>query len=253
MNPNQDINPHADEIASLEAQIGAIDVTALDPMDNGKVKQDVVVKPVQENVAEVTTETTETTTEDPIKTELDRVKGQTQGKTPQEKFEYKLRRELAQAKEMGIDIAGLAGIKASPESEEEAEKPLTRKDLEQILKSTKPQTKTATEMALEIENEAERELHLHYLENKVNPNLSEEEKFQTAKEMVDGVKLKNQIVLNHVKPQAGAHSTANSFQPAKSNNVDHVQLTPLEEMFRRDAEMRGIKLSKEEILQMRSK
>lgn len=254
MNPNEDINPHADEIASLEAQIGAIDITALDPMDNGKIKQDIVGQPVQENVAEVTTKPTETTTEDPIKTELERVKGQTQGKTPQEKFEYKLRRELAQAKEMGIDIAGLAGIKTAPEAqEEEAEKPLTRKDLEQILRSTKPQTKTATEMALEIENEAERELHLHYLENKVNPNLSEEEKFQTAKEMVDGIKLKNQMVLNNVKPAASGHSTAGSFQPAKTASVDNVKLSPMEEMFLRDAQIRGVALTKEEIIAMRSK
>lgn len=253
----QDVNPLAEEIASLEAQIASIDVNQLDPNDNGKFKESLVVEQKEQQPVDAsvkpTQETTEAPTEDPIKAELERVKGQTQGKTQKEKFEYKLQRELAQAKEMGIDVAGLAGIKvASEENEVDGEKPLTRKDLEEILKTTKPQTKSATEMALGIENEAERELHLHYLENKVNPNLTEEEKFQTAKEMVDAIKIKNQMTLNNIKPQASSHSSATSFQPNKTQSVDNVKLTPQEEMFFNDAKVRGINLTKEEIVAMRA-
>ncbi len=253
INPNVDVNPNADEIKNLEAQIAQIDVTKLDPSDNGKTKQPVVEQTTQTTsdikVENVTETTINTNAEDPIKTELERVKGQTQGKTPKEKFEYKLQRELAQAKEMGIDVTKLAGIPNETQVEDD-EKPLTRKDLESILSSVNP-SKKAIDMAMEIGNEAERELHLHYLENKVNPNLSEEEKFQTAKDMVNAIKLKNQMILNNIKPTTNSHSSASSFIPAKNETFDNQKLTKEEEMFFRDAEIRGVPLTKEEILKMR--
>lgn len=259
MNENQiqDVNPNADEIKNLEAQIAQIDVTKLDPSDNGKIKQDVTQETVSQPVQEQKVETPETPTEDPIKTELDRIQGETQGKSQKEKFEYKLKRQLAQAKEMGIDVGNLTGTRTQSDeetTEDDGEKPLTRREIEQMLQQrVVSPTKSAVEMAMEIENEAERELHLHYLENKVNPSLSEEEKFQTAKDMVTSIKLKNQVVLNNVRPQTQSHSSANSFQPAKPNNVDNVKLTEQEQLFFNDAKIRGIPLTKEEILAMRAK
>lgn len=238
----KDVNPNAEEITNLEAQIAGIDVTTLDPFDNGKVKQ---------NDEPQTTEA-QAEVQDPIKEELDRVKGQTQGKSPKEKFEYKLQRELAQAKEMGIDIATLAGIKNETPGED-PEKPLTRKDLEDALRGVKPQSKSALEMAMDIENEAERELHLHYLENKVNPVLSEEDKFQTVKDMVNAIKLRNHVQLSEIKPNTQTHSTANSVQPIKQANFDNNRLTPEEEMLFRDAQARGIPFTKEEIIATRKK
>lgn len=248
----KDVNPNAEEISNLEAQIAGIDVNQLDPMDNGKmlVEQETVIQPVETKVETIETKAEEST-EDPIKAELDRVKGQTQGKTQKEKFEYKLKRELAQAEEMGIDIAGLAGIKVAHNEDMDEDKPLTRKDLENILRDTKPQSKKAVESALEIENEAERELHLYYLENKVNPSLSEEEKFQTAKDMVNAIKLKNQITLSAVKPSVQSHSTGSSFQPNKQANFDTQKLTPEENYIYTDAQKRGVPITKEDIINMR--
>ena len=245
MNPNQDVNPLADEIKNLEAEIAQIDVNQLDPSDNGKLKQ-VDQEPTQPVETKVETEES---TVDPIQAELDRVKGQTQGKTPQEKFEYKLKRELAQAEKMGIDIANL-GVNFSKE-DTGGEQPITRKDLEEALRNVKPQSKSAVEMAMEIGNEAEKELHLHYLENKVNPNLTEDEKFQTAKDMVNAIKLKNHIKLDTVRPNVQNHSTASSFQPVKQETFDNQRLTREEEMFFEDAKIRGIPFTKEEILKMR--
>lgn len=241
----KDVNPNAEEIANLEAQIAGINVNDLDPLDNGKMK----APEVSETVVETSVETkVEESTEDPIKAELDAIKGQTQGKSPKEKFQYKLQREIAQAKEMGIDIATLAGMKPSEEADED--KPITQKDLEEYLKRGVP-TKSAMEMALDIENEAERELHLYYLENKVNPALSETEKFQTAKDMVNSIKLKNQVQLSSIKPATTAHSTASSVQPQKGETFDQYKLTPEEDMLYRDAQIRGVQLTKEEIIKMR--
>lgn len=248
MNPNQDVNPNADEIANLEAQIAQIDVTKLDPSDNMKVKQEPQIVETKQPETTVEIETTEGT-EDPIKSELDRIKGQTQGKTPKEKFEYKLQREIAQAKEMGIDVSQFV---VKPQiDDEDGEKPLTRKDLEEAIRNVKPQSKSAVEMANEITNEAERELHLHYLDNKINPNLTEDEKFQTAKDMVNGIKLKNQINLSNIKPEVRTHSTGSSFQPNIKQTFDKEKLTPEEIYIMEDANKRGVPISKEEILKMR--
>lgn len=256
MNENEikDINPNAEEIKNLEAQIAGIDITSLDPRDNGKIKQDSpVVEQTQQQVKE-TVEITETSTEDPITAELERVKGQTQGKTPQEKFEYKLKNELARAKAMGIDIESLTGVKTEQKEEySDDEKPLTRKDLEAALQNIKSPSKSAQDMAMEIPNEAERELHLYYLDNVIKSSGNPEQDFQIAKNMVTGIKLQNQAKMNNVKPQAQTFSTANSVQPAKNTNFDSVKLTPEEDMLFRDASVRGITITKEEIIAMRSR
>lgn len=246
MNENEikDVNPHADEIQALEKQIADIDVNTLDPSDNGRLKQE--TKETKEEVkTEVKTETKETEETDPIKTELERVKGQTQGKSQKEKFEYKLKRELAQAQEMGIEIESLLGKDANEDE------PVTRKDLVEALETLKPITKSAHDMALEVENEAERELYLHYLDNAIKPSGNAEQDFQVAKTMVDGVKLKNQIKMNDIRPEVQRTSTANSIQPIKTQSFDGERLTPEEQLFFDDARVRGVPLTKEEIIKMR--
>lgn len=260
INPNVDVNPLADEIKNLEAQIANIDVTKLDPLDNGKLKQtSPVVEPTQQPIAEVKPKAdnsivniTSESIADPILAELERVKGQTQGKTPKEKFEYKLQREIAQAKSMGVDVAKLVGIKQAEPEEEDEDKPLTKKDLESYLsKVQQTSPKTAMEMALEIQNEAERELYTLYLDE-VNPNLSEEQKFKAVSERVEGIKLKNQIGLQNLKPSTQTYSTATSFQPAKPNQqLDNATLTREEQLFYDHARITGVPLTKEEIIKMR--
>ena len=71
--------------------------------------------------------------------------------------------------------------------------------------------------------------------------------------MVNAIKLKNQINLSSVKPTSSSHSTAGSFQPVKTVTTDNQALTPEENLFYKDAQIRGIPLTKEEILAMRKK
>lgn len=104
---------------------------------------------------------------------------------------------------------------------------------------------------MEIENEAERELHLHYLENAIRPSGNAEQDFQTAKVMVNGIKMQNQLKLNNMKPETISHSTASSFTPEKKETFDNQKLTREEEMFLTDARIRGVALTKEEIIMMR--
>lgn len=250
----KDVNPNADEIANLEAQIASIDISALDPMDNGKVvgKQSPVVEnKVQQPVKDtpVQTQATEVIqTEDPIKAELERVKGQTQGKTPAEKMAFKLKLEAQRAKEMGIDIQSVLGIKSTDTSDTETEdledKPLTRKDIQDIIKTvTKPETKSVHDFLSTIENDAERELTEYYLNNKIKSSGDPEADFNDAKMLVDAIKVKNNIQLQNIRPQAQSYSTGHSVQPNVTKNTSQKRLSPDEEYLIRDAKARGIDLT----------
>lgn len=248
----QDINPNADEIANLEAQLAKIDITNLDPMDNGKMipqmQTPVVENKPQQNDIQTKVEEPQVQTQesnvDPILAELERVKGQTQGKTPQEKFAYKLKLDAARAREMGVNVEETLGIKPKEEAENyEEEKPLTRKDIEELLikANSKPQ-KTASELAYErIQNETERELFLLKLD-RIKPSGDAEQDFNEVKDMVDAIKIKNNMQVSGLRPEVKTHSTASSFQPNVSKSTDR-QMSKDEEYLFRDAKQRGIDLS----------
>lgn len=246
----QDVNPNAAEIANLEAQIAQIDVSNLDPMDNGKVKSEVQT-PVVENKpqqidtpTQVETQTTQEPAIDPILAELERVKGQTQGKTPQEKMAYKLKLEAQRAREMGVNVDELFGVKPQEESQDDysEDRPLTRKDLEQLLsKQATVKQKSASELAYErITNETERELFLLKLD-RIKPSGDPEQDFNEVKDMVDAIKLKNNLQVQSLRPEVKSHSTATSFQPNVSKTSQR-KLTSDEEYLFRDAKQRGIDL-----------
>lgn len=247
----QDVNPNAAEIANLEAQIAQIDITNLDPMDNGKVKSDVQA-PVVENKpqqidtpTQVETQTTQEPAIDPILAELERVKGQTQGKTPQEKMAYKLKLEAQRAREMGVNVDELFGVKTKEEAQDDysEDRPLTRKDIEELLsKQTKVNQKSASELAYErITNETERELFLLKLD-RIKPSGDAEQDFNEVKDMVDAIKIKNNLQVQGLRPEVKSHSTATSFQPNISK-TNQRKLSSDEEYLIRDAKTRGIDLS----------
>lgn len=254
----QDVNPNANEIANLEAQLAQINLNDLDPMDNGKLRVESVQTPVVENkpqqidtkpqVEEQQAQSQVQAQEsnvDPILAELEREKGRTQGKTPQEKFAYKLKLEAQRAKEMGVNVEEILGVKPKeePQNDYSEDKPLTRKDIEDILSkvNTKPQ-KTATELAYErIQNETERELFLLKLD-RIKPSGDPEADFNEVKDMVDAIKIKNNMQVSGLRPEVKTHSTASSYQPIKSNQQGR-KPTADEEYLIRDAKTRGIDLS----------
>ena len=251
---NKDLNPNASEIANLEAQLAQINLNDLDPTDNGKLRVESVQTPVVENksqqidnpapVIEKNIQAEEKVI-DPILAELEREKGRTQGKTPQEKFAYKLKLEAQRAKEMGVNVEEILGVKPKEEPQDDysEDKPLTRKDIEEILSkvNTKPQ-KTATELAYErIQNETERELFLLKLD-RIKPSGDSEADFNEVKDMVDAIKIKNNMQVSSLRPDVKTHSTASSYQPAKSNQQSR-KLTAEEEMLFKDAKTRGVDLS----------
>jgi hypothetical protein len=147
-------------------------------------------------------------TEDPLKIELEKFKSK---KTPQEKAKDSLFFNAQKAKELGIDVAEVLGIKQKEEEIiDEGEKPLTRKDLLEALSAIKTSTvvKSAEELASEIADETERELTLFHINNTLKSTGDPKEDLRLARALTNSVR--NSQILEEVnrKPQAKTHSSA---------------------------------------------
>ncbi len=157
--------------------------------------------------SEVTTE--EEVVEDPLKVELERVRSK---KTPQEKAKDSLFFNAQKAKELGLDPAEILGFKAKDDIVEEDDKPVTRKELEELLSAqrTSTSTKTAQELAQTITNEAERELTLYHIENSIKSTGNPDEDLKLARALTNSVR--NSQILEEAsrKPEAKTHSSASS-------------------------------------------
>jgi len=165
----------------------------------------------QETTEAVTTEETpvETTTEDPLKVELEKVKSR---KTPQEKAKDSLFFNAQKAKELGIDVAEVLGIKTVEEPVDEDDKPVTRKELEELLlKSQQAQaTKSAEQLAGEIENESERELTLYHIQNTIRSTGDAKEDLKLARALTNSVRNSQILEEQARKPEAKSHSSSTS-------------------------------------------
>lgn len=157
--------------------------------------------------SQVDSEVTTDSQQDPLKVELERVKSK---KTPQEKAKDSLYFNAQKAKELGIDVAEVLGIKPKEEVVDEDEKPITRKELEELLLKTRlvETVKTAEQLALEIEDETERELTLFHINNTIKSTGDAKEDLRLARALTNSVR--NTQILEEVsrKPQAKTHSSA---------------------------------------------
>lgn len=176
-----------------------------------KTTEELVQELESTSIQETTTETTEVeqevVAEDPLKIELDKFKSK---KTPQEKAKDSLFFNAQKAKELGIDVAEVLGIKPKEEIIEEDDKPVTRKDLLEALQAIKTSTavKSAQELASEISDETERELTLYHIENTIRSTGDPKEDIRLARALTNSVR--NTQILEEVsrKPQAKTHSSS---------------------------------------------
>ena len=235
----------------LENQIlEAAKTTTIGTIADTRITESEVTTPVQTQAAEVTTEEAE----DPIKAELDRVKGQTHGKTPQEKAAFAFKLQAQKLKEQGVDVADILGIKPQVNEEQdepEEEKPLTRKDIETLLSQVKPKEKSAVELIQEEQiSESEKELATYYLENVIKSSGNAQEDIKNAKLMVNSVRNSKIMEMNSLRPEAKSYSSASSIEISKKQDI---QLTQEEQTFFNQFAKDGIPMTKEEIIKMTRK
>lgn len=198
-----------------------------------QVEQESTSSQVEAEVETVETqvETEETKADEPLKTELERVKSK---KTAAEKARDSLYYNALEAKKLGIDptrdekLKEILGITPKDEEVEDENKPITKKDLLAILSQTQS-VKTAEQLANEIQDSVERELVLHHIQNTIKSTGDPQEDLRNARALANSVR--NAQIMEELarKPEAKSHSSASSqgAQPAEPQIV----LTPEEQAF----------------------
>lgn len=176
--------------------------------------EDIIETPTSEvKETEVVTEVDE---QDPLKTELEKVKSS--GRTEAEKAAYTLKKNAERLKELGGDPVAILGIKPVEDTEEENEddKPLTIGMYKQI--QSQASQKTALQLADEIQNDTERELTKFHIENTIKSTGNPSEDLRLARMLVNSVK--NTKILEELnrKGTPSSHSSA-SGAPAKDVEV----------------------------------
>lgn len=174
--------------------------------------------PVADN-AEATSANAETnveaTSQDPVKTELEKIKQKGEGKTELEKALYKKQQVEKRIRE-------LKGETDDVITDDEDDKPVTVGMLKNIQKEQAQST--ALQMADDISDENERDLVKHYLSTKIIPSGNPSEDLRFARAAVNSIK-NGQIAEELArKGSAKTHSSATSA-PAK----DETEFTPTEE------------------------
>lgn len=136
---------------------------------------------------------------DPVKAELERVRGKTEGKTKLEKIQYRKKlldeEEIAAAKEAGVDLSKTAE---------------TSTEIPEWYRKAKQEEaqRTAFQMAdSEITDEHERELVKHHLESTIRPSGNPTQDLQAARAIVNSVK--NSRIAEEAlrKPRTAQHSS----------------------------------------------
>jgi len=201
-----------------------------------ETKEDIVVDATSTSeAAEV--ETTVETEQDPLKTELEKIKSKGEGRTELEKLRYKKQQLEKREKE-------LLGDDSEPISEEDDDSaPVTVGMLKKIQAQTA--AKTALQMTDEIPNEVERELVKYHLQNTIRSTGNPSEDVNLARAIVNAAKNKQVLEMVTSKPTAKSASSASS---ANAKVEEKPTLTTEEMEFKR-----AFGLSDEQILKSRPK
>jgi hypothetical protein len=178
-------------------------------------QEDLIESPTSEDTQVVESEVTEETTEqDPLKTELDRVKQQ--GKTAKQKAENALKYNAQRLKKLGGDPEAILGLDKPEEAEDEDDKPVTLGMLRKL--QQQQAEKSAMQLAEEISNETERELTKYHLQNSIKSTGNPTEDLKLARAIVNSVK--NSQIAEEVVRKTNPKTYATGGAPAKEAEED---------------------------------
>lgn len=201
-----------------------------------------------EDITEEEVSTSETeheeTEQDPLKQELDKVKG---GRTEEEKASYTFRKQAERLNALGIDPMKALGLNAKPEpsdEENEDDKPVTLGMLKKI--NQESTSKTALELANEIQHESERELVKYHLQNTIRSTGNPQKDLELARSIVNAVK--NGKVVEEItrKPPTKTYSSNGG---ASQRSEPEIELSNEEQQYMKAP----FYLTKEQIIASRQK
>lgn len=210
-------------------------------MENEKKLEDIT----EEEVSTSETEHEETE-QDPLKQELDKVKG---GRTEEEKASYTFRKQAERLNALGIDPLKALGMNGKNESsvteeENEDDKPVTMGMLKKM--NQESTSKSALELANEIQHESERELVKYHLQNTIRSTGNPQKDLELARSIVNAVK--NGKVVEEIirKP---APKTYSSNGGASQRSEPEIELSNEEQLYMKAPFF----LTKEQIIASRQK
>lgn len=179
--------------------------------------------------------------QDPLTTELDRIKKK-DPKTELEKAQRSLHFNAERVRELGGDPTAI--LKPDDVVVEEDDKPVTVGMLRKL--QQEGAARSAIQLAEEIQTESERELVKWHLANTIKSTGNPSEDLKLARAIVNSVK--NGKITEEVirKDKPKSHSSG-SGAPAKDNNEVKGELTPQETLFMKPP----FNMSKEAILKAR--
>lgn len=162
-------------------------------------------------------------TQDPIEQELER-ETKKEGKSEAEKAAFSLKKNLERAKELGVDVDEVLGIKATPVDKDT---PLTIALYEQMQREQGQ--KTSIQLAEGITDDKERELVVHYLKTRIVPSGDSEDDLRLARHAVNSIK--NGMIAEEMG-RANAPRAFSSGAGAPARTVEkEPELTPAEQLF----------------------
>lgn len=197
---------------------------------DAKAKADADAKPPQDN---------------PIKAELDRVKGGKKVYTEAEKAAFNLLRNAEKARELGVDPLVVLGDTTPTKGEDDDDKPVTVGMLKKQEKERA--TKSALQLASDaITDEHELELTQYHIENTIKPSGNAQEDLSNARAIVNSVKNKQ---IAEDASRKTSPKTHNSSAGAPAKKEDNTELTAEESSYMKPP----FNLTKAEILAARPK
>lgn len=184
--------------------------------------------------------------QNPVKAELDRVRGERKVYTEAEKAAFTLKKNAERAKELGIDPLEVLGGKPSEDDDDaEDDKPVTVGMLKK--KELNDATKTAIQIASEqITDEFERELTEHHITHTIKPSGNAQTDFNNARALVNSVK--NKQIAEEIARKTNA-KTHNSGAGAPAKNEKIFEPTAEEQSYMKPP----FNLTKEDIIKNRPK
>lgn len=168
-----------------------------------------------ETKADVETEAKVEAEQDPLKTELERVK-KVSKYSEEEKAEFSFKKQAEKLKELGKDPASILGIKTEEISDEDNQ-PLTKGEYRKMMAGSV--AKTALQEADTIPNETERELVKYHLENTIKSTGIPTEDLKLARALVNAVKNTQIIEETARKGIAKTHSNSSGVDAKQEKEV----------------------------------
>jgi hypothetical protein len=179
----------------------------------------------------------------PLEQEIARETKRSEGRSEAEKAAFSLKKNLERAKELGVDVDEVLGVKTTPTHATTLDKdaPLTVGMYEQMQKESA--RKSAIELAGTIADQYERDLTISYLKTRIVPSGDAHEDLRFARLAVNSVK--NGQIVEEISRQTTAKTFSSKPGAPIKPDAKTPELTPQEQQFTKI-------LSPEEIVKLRT-